>query len=240
LNRIVCCGRATPRRWPACIYLATAIGIRARQQRVTLDDGDQIVLHDDCPQGWQAGDRAALMIHGLAGSHESGYMQRIAHKLTSRGVRAFRMDLRGCGAGAGLAGCPIIADAARTPRRALAAIACLLPGSPTTLVGFSPRREYHAQAAGRTGVSAVRQSGQRPWRCVRRPIWPPARARSNGRATACTIVISWRSCSRQLTERSRVLPDAPMTAFGRHPRSLWEFDDQFTAKICGFGTADNY
>ena len=80
--------------WPAVSY-------RAQKHYVTLSDGDQVVLHDDCPAEWQPGDRSALLIHGLAGCHTSGYMQRIAHKLSSRGVRAFRMDLRGCGAGAG-------------------------------------------------------------------------------------------------------------------------------------------
>lgn len=40
---------------------------RASQHRVPLTDGDQLVLHDDCPANWQSGDRAALLIHGLSG-----------------------------------------------------------------------------------------------------------------------------------------------------------------------------
>ncbi len=102
-----------------------------------LDDGDQIVLHDDCPDGWRPGDRAALLIHGLAGCHESGYMVRIAHKLHAAGVRAFRMDLRGCGAGAALARLPYHSGRSEDARAALVAIAELAGGSPTTLVGFS-------------------------------------------------------------------------------------------------------
>ena len=90
---------------------------RAEQREVTLPDGDRIVLHDDCPAGWQSGQRAALLIHGLAGSHQSGYMQRIAHKLQARGVRAFRMDLRGCGAGAGLARLPYHSGRSEDARR---------------------------------------------------------------------------------------------------------------------------
>jgi hypothetical protein len=45
---------------------------------------------------------------------------------------------------------------------------------------------------------------------------------------------------RQLDERRRLLPAAPTGRFARRPRSLWEFDDSFTAVVCGFGTADNY
>src|SRR5712692_3515179 len=45
----------------------------AVQHQVTLADGDRIVLHDDRPAGWRPGDRTAVMIHGLAGCHESPY-----------------------------------------------------------------------------------------------------------------------------------------------------------------------
>ena len=58
------------------------------------------------------------MIHGLAGCHTSPYMQRIARKLNHRGVRTFRMDLRGCGAGAlAWPGCLITAADRKMPSR---------------------------------------------------------------------------------------------------------------------------
>ncbi len=110
---------------------------RARRQNVLLDDGDQLILHDDCPPAWQRGDRAVLLIHGLAGCHESGYMRRISHKLAARGVRSLRMDLRGCGAGAGLARLPYHSGRSEDATAALEAIARLAPDSPVTLVGFS-------------------------------------------------------------------------------------------------------
>src|SRR5262245_55436276 len=78
----------------------------AVQCQVALADGDRIVLHDNSPSGWREGDRVALLIHGLCGCHASPYMVRIARKLTGRGVRTFRMDLRGCGAGLALARLP--------------------------------------------------------------------------------------------------------------------------------------
>jgi predicted alpha/beta-fold hydrolase len=64
-------------------------------------------------------------------------MQRIAAKLKDPGVRAFRMDLRGCGAGEGLARFPYHSGRSEDAAAALGAIARLLPHSPTTLVGFS-------------------------------------------------------------------------------------------------------
>ena len=65
---------------------------------VDVSDGDQIALHDDRPQEWLASDPVVLLLHGLAGCHGSGYMMRLADRLTRRGLRVFRMDMRGTGA----------------------------------------------------------------------------------------------------------------------------------------------
>ncbi len=65
---------------------------RATRRTVLLAEGDVMILHDDRPPGWQPTSPAALLIHGLAGSHQSPYMIRIAGKLNEVGVRTFRMD----------------------------------------------------------------------------------------------------------------------------------------------------
>ena len=65
--------------------------------------GDQIALHEDCAPVWQPTEPVVLMVHGLAGCYTSGYMCRMADRLTARGYGVFRMDMRGCGAGEGLA-----------------------------------------------------------------------------------------------------------------------------------------
>ena len=106
----------------------------ATRHHVLLDDGDQVVLHDDCPPDWTAGGPAALLIHGLGGSHESVYMRRMAHKLAESGVRAFRMDLRGCGAGIELARLPYHSGRSADAAAALGHIATICPGSPVALV----------------------------------------------------------------------------------------------------------
>ena len=70
-----------------------------KRHLVSLPDGDQLVLHDDEPEGdgrWQAGDRVALLVHGLGGSHQSTYMLRTAAKLVAKGVlgKHFRRSYR--------------------------------------------------------------------------------------------------------------------------------------------------
>ena len=76
---------------------------RATRHQVELGDGDRLVLHDDVPDNWRQQGRVALLLHGVSGCHGSPYMVRIAGKLNDIGVRTFRMDMRGCGAGARLA-----------------------------------------------------------------------------------------------------------------------------------------
>ncbi len=75
-------------------------------QLVKLPDGDMIALEVSTPQGWQPHDPTVVMLHGLCGCHRSPYMQRLARKLLRRGLRAIRMNLRGCGSGQGLARYP--------------------------------------------------------------------------------------------------------------------------------------
>ena len=55
------------------------------ERRLRLDDGDLVVMHDDCPQDWRRGDHVVLMLHGLCGSHRSGYMVRLAARLQQIG-----------------------------------------------------------------------------------------------------------------------------------------------------------
>ncbi len=211
---------------------------RATQRHVTLADGDQLVLHDDCPSGWQAGDRSALLVHGLAGCHESGYLQRIAGKLNARGVRVFRVDLRGCGAGVSLARLPYHSGRSDDLAAALAAIALWHPDSPTTLVGFSLGANMTLKLLGEL---ADRPCGNLDsGMAVCPPVDLAACSRRIGEsANRLYDRYFVRLLLRQLASPARS-PQAASARFARPPRSLWEFDDQFTAVVCGYGNAENY
>src|SRR5437870_3447352 len=70
---------------------------------VELPDGDKLVIVISTPPQWRPGSRTAVLVHGLCGCYASPYMSRIAGKLYGHGVRTVRVNLRGCGSGAGLA-----------------------------------------------------------------------------------------------------------------------------------------
>lgn len=212
---------------------------RAQQHVVELADGDRIVLHDDCPASWTPGDRTVLLVHGLGGCHRSAYMQRIAHKLAARGVRAFRMDLRGCGAGVALARLPYHSGRSEDAAAALEFMAALCPRSPSTIVGFSLGANLTLKLLGECGSDPPGNldSGM--------AISPPVEL------AACS---EWlrrplnrfydayfaRLLTSRLAERRQVAPHAEHVEFARRPRRILDIDDAFTAPVCGFGVAANY
>lgn len=110
---------------------------QAKPHAVTLDDGDQIVLHEDAPQVCDDDAPIVLLSHGLGGSHLSSYMCRMADKLVERGYRVFRKDMRGCGAGESTAKLPVHCGRWADLAASLHYIAELYPGATTQLVAFS-------------------------------------------------------------------------------------------------------
>lgn len=212
---------------------------RAISHRVAMPDGDQFVLHDDCPADWQPGHRTALLIHGLCGCHLSSYMVRIAARLNERGVRTFRMDLRGCGAAQDLARLPYHSGQTEDPRRALERIAELCPDSPTTVIGFSLGGNITLKLMGEEGGQPT--AGLDSAVAVNPPIdllrCVQEICRIRNRAYDRYFV---RLLLKRLADAQARVADMPEVAFPRPVRRLREFDDWYTAPLSGFGNAENY
>lgn len=109
----------------------------AKQHFVELSDGDQIVLHEEQLEYVDPALPNVLLIHGLAGCHTSTYMCRMVEKLGALGYRAFRMDMRGCGAGINVARKPTHCGRWQDVAAALEHIAELYPDTNTNLAAFS-------------------------------------------------------------------------------------------------------
>jgi predicted alpha/beta-fold hydrolase len=226
---------------PAAVY-------RAVQHKVAVSDDDVVVLHDDCPPKWQAGDRTALLLHGLSGCHTSQYMQRIAARLNGAAVRTFRMDLRGCGAGARLARLPYHSGRSDDASAALRFINGLCPSSPSTVLGFSLGGNIVLKLLGELGDS-------------------PCGGLDS--AVAISPPVDLKACSQNISRWSNKIYDDHFvrslwrTARGRtytngiqnqsagngtngftfplrRPRRLYDFDDVYTAPISGFRDAEHY
>jgi len=210
-----------------------------KRHEIALPDGDRLVLHDDQPPEWAGEAPSALLVHGLAGSHQSAYMQRIAARLVARGVRAFRLDLRGAGAGIGLARLPYHAGRSEDARAAVLKISELAPRSPLTLVGFSLGGNIALKLAGE--VRGEQLGGLARVMAVSPPV--DLAACIHGLATPVgRIYDSYfvRMLLKQMATRPPLPEGMPVHAWPRSPKRLLEFDDWYTAPVSGFGDAANY
>ena len=205
---------------------------------IDAGDGDRLSVHDSTPPGWSPGQPLALLVHGLAGSADSPYVVRVAAKLYRRGFRAVRMDLRGAGAGFGLARSFYHAGRTEDLRAVAAWMAEGAAGSPLALVGFSLGAslvlKLAAEAADRpvAGLDAVLAAN------------PPLDL-----AACCRHIqrrenrIYDRNFVRHLCAEVRRLharfPELGPVAVPRD-RGLYEFDDRYTAPRNGFRDAEDY
>jgi predicted alpha/beta-fold hydrolase len=223
----------------ALAFVGPRVSKQVVRHRLNVGSGDVVVLTEDRPAKWQGGDRAALLVHGLAGCHQSPYMRRIAAKLVAVGVRVFRLDLRGCGAGEGLARLPYHAGLTADVRAAVDAIGRLCVGSPISVVGFS--------LGGNLVLKLMGEAADAPLAGL-------------DRAIAICPPIDLEYCCRSLDRGLQRLYDRHFVSllvkkarsdaqradlngvaqFARRPKSLYVFDDVYTAPTSGFTNAEHY
>jgi predicted alpha/beta-fold hydrolase len=206
---------------------------------VEVSDDDWVVLHDECPAGWRAGGRTALLVHGMCGSAGSPYMVRVAARLRAAGVRTFRMDQRGCGAGLGLARLPYHSGRSEDIGAAIAHIAMVCPDSRLALVAFSL-----------AGNAALKLAAEWGGQCSPLDrviaVCPPIDLARAAHALQRPLLGRYdRFFLRQLLGQWAARERACVSGTGavrpaRRPRTVVEFDDAYTAPVCGFGTAERY
>lgn len=224
----------------AANYLHGAPKVRTAKDvhHVRLNDGDHVVLHDDCPDNWRPGDEAVLLLHGLAGSHRSAYVVRAARKLNERGVRSFRMDYRTCGAGSELASRSYHAGQSEDVVSSLHQIAQLCPGSPLGIAGYSMGGNVALKALGENPDAlpetvcrgAVVNPAIDLAVCCEYLKGPMQRLYDRHFAKALTRHVSKHSA---FAESVSSLLASPV---GR----IREFDERFTVPHWGFGTVEEY
>lgn len=211
----------------------------AVQHRVILPDGDALILHDDCPTEWKPGRPVALLMHGLAGCHQSGYMIRVSRRLFECGIRAIRLDLRGSGAGAGLARRPYHAGCSDDLSHVVQYVETLCPGAPIRPIGFSLSGNILLKSLGESpqGLPAVvdRAMAINPpidlLGCVRELD------RFFNRFYDRRFVAQLQAC---LPHRRQCFPDVTMPDLNPRPKRLYDFDDRYTASVAGFENAAEY
>jgi predicted alpha/beta-fold hydrolase len=217
--------------WRRRNYPATA-------HTLTLADGDRLIVHENVNPVVNPTGRSVLLVHGLAGCHQSGYMLRVADKLARAGHRVFRLDQRGCGAGMTLARSSLHAGRTQDLAAAVEFVVGTSRSSRVTVVGFS------------LGASILLK-----W--LGSPALTPESVDS---AIAVAPPLDLQACSRNLTrgwnriydrnftrtlcriveQRRRLVPEMATANWSRIPRTLCEFDQHFTAPLGGFRDVEHY
>jgi predicted alpha/beta-fold hydrolase len=179
-----------------------------------------------------------ILVHGLEGSSESGYARSMAAAALEAGYVAHRYNMRGCGGSpwnphanyhSGQTG--DLLYVARERRR--------LSGLPVYAVGYSLGGNVVLKLAGELGAQGPSLfSGI----CsVSAPIDLAAAVRETAKPSN---FLYQRRFVQKLKERVRLrnplAPELFPLEFLSRVKTIYDFDDFYTARIFGFGTADNY
>ncbi|MEN9654967.1 MAG: hypothetical protein RL235_1079 [Chlamydiota bacterium] len=208
------------------------------QQIITLPDEDKISLEITTPEGWKETDRTVLLIHGLCGSHQSPNLVRMAKRLTPLNVRAIRFNMRGCGSGRGLARKIFHGGRSEDVFEALKWIKMTTPSSPTVVVGFSLGGNLALKLAGEMGPLAHRFME----RVI--AVSPPVDLLSSIRMIGESENKIYERYFYRLLRANvhylqKTFKDLPRVQLPRNLK-LYEFDQLYTAPMCGFAHADDY
>jgi predicted alpha/beta-fold hydrolase len=234
-----------PLRWLSNPHVQTIVGqylhnlwsaVPSTQHILSLPDGDRIVLHETVTTPARPEQPVALLVHGLGGCARSGYMERITLRLSKLGWRAFRMDMRACGAGVGLARRFYTAACSQDVRAALEYLAQKFPQAPLAVLGFS--------LGGNIVLKYVGEAADALPRLLRAVVAlaPPI---DLVRSSEMLSRLPWYDAfyvynlTRQVRRHQQHFPDLPPAVF---PRSLTVrlFDDCYTAPRWGFAGALAY
>ncbi len=211
----------------------------ARKHAVDLFDGDRLVLHDDQPESWITGDRVAILFHGLCGCHQSPYVARAADKLNRRGIRTFRVDMRGFGDSALISRSHLHGGCYQDAQSVINFVHRLTPLSKVSLVGFSIGGNVILKTLGRWGESTPDHVDSAI------AVSPPIdliHASWNLRQRGNRIYESYfmSRLKTQLTMRRKRVKNLVDNGINPLPTRLIHWDDQFTAPCWGYSGAREY
>ena len=195
-----------------------------------------------CHCHWQPDRTRALtiiIVHGLEGSSDSGYVVGITEKGLAAGMNVVRVNQRNCGGTEHIAptlyNSSLSADLVAVTRHVMQQDQI----SGFALVGFSMGGNLVLKAAGEWGSEKPAEFRAVVAVCPAMDLEPSADALHlpANRIYEQYFVIKLRQ---RFRAKARLFPEAFDTGRLRGVRTLREFDDRITAYYCGFEGADDY
>lgn len=222
------------------------IPYQATEIRIPLDDGEGLVVHEEHGGPLPQTAPTAILIHGLGGNHRSPYLQRIAHQLRIAGIRTWRVDLRGSGAGLTLAWRPAHAGASGDLAAVVHEAHQRYPHSPIRLAGFSLGGNVLLKMLGESAPGGP-LSDRMDVRCIdfALAIAPPINlhdcANNMDRLSRRVYTRYYlKVLDKQVEQRRELWP--AWQAIQREPkvRTIRQFDARYTAPLSGFRDTNHY
>jgi predicted alpha/beta-fold hydrolase len=179
-----------------------------------------------------------VLVHGLEGSSDAGYARSMAQRFLEAGWTVHRFNMRSCGGSEGLAKSNYHAGQTSDLLVVLREVARECP-APLVMCGFSLGGNVSLKLAGELGESAADLLAGVV--AVSTPIDLGACVDKLGDRSN---ILYQRRFVRRLKERIRIRasqhPDLYDASELHTVRTVYAFDDRYTARFFGFGGADRY
>jgi uncharacterized protein len=223
----------------AAFFLPRRIGLPAAENRyIEVEPGIPVL----CQCYWQNDRRSALTliaVHGLEGSHDSGYMLGIARNGLAAGMNVVLMNQRNCG---GMDHCaPTLYNSSRSADVAAVARKVIERDgiSKFVLIGFSMGGNLVLKLAGEWGVNAPEAFRGAAAVCPAIDLAASADALHEPANRIYEYYFVWRLFCR-FRQKAKLFPKDFDVGRLHRVKTLREFDDRVTAYYCGFTGADDY
>jgi len=195
-----------------------------------------------CQCHWQP-NRAHVMtliiVHGLEGSSESGYVIGTGSKAWQAGMNVVRMNMRNCGGTEHLG--PTLYNSGMSADVGTIAQTLIERDSLQNLsfAGFSMGGNLVLKLLGEWGAQAPPQVKAAAGISPAMDLAPSADALHDRANRIYEMKFLW-SLRRRIQRKAALYPEHFETCYLRGIRSLRDFDDQITARYCGFLDAEDY
>ena len=199
------------------------------------EPGVQVLVHSQ----YRPTEPAAhlVLVHGLEGSSDAGYARSLSHAALDAGFAVHRFNMRSCGSTEHLSG-RVLYHSGQTSD--LLFVVRQIGGRiPVILCGFSLGGNVVLKLAGELTESA--RDLIAGVAAVSTPIDLAACAKQLDRPSNALYARRFlKRLKERIRTKERLMPGLFRLEDLDRVRTIYEFDDRFTAQSFGFGTADNY
>ncbi len=220
--------------WPRKLDL---IRFPVEEKLFQTEPGVQVLVHSQHPAIEARGQ--LLLVHGLEGSSAAGYARSLAQAALEAGYSVHRFNMRSCGGTEAICGKALYHSGQTCDALAVAKELRKEVDAPLYLVGFSLGGNVVLKLAGELGDRAA---GLIAGVCaVSTPIDLAACVRLLDRPSNFLYANRFLKRLRQRIKlKERLTPGLFDLSKLDSVKTVYDFDDTYTAPAFGFGTADNY